>query len=325
MKHRSDVFVPVNPNSPKRRRQRKLSGYGQLIHFRSTSTTLDSLGSAHIPNENKLNAMLGSPWTPLPNFRSWGSLTQTCSDLSTPGVTSTPSDVFTSDAADNNSFASCALEDYEIPGDFSCLEPENSPVLLKLRNTPNNLGRTLEASHLHVYDTPSLTPRNTWRDCKREVLKMISDASQSPLNLISDILDPSQDEYEQYRSQWFSLAWCSKLSDLLDSIFAHPKGRDLVLQWMQPHALEFICSTIVSEMDLVTKELSLPGVEHVLTDFISNWSLKRVIEPATRLCPSLIRILEAAAQTGEAKRKNKIKLPKMVGRCLCSSYTSTKM
>ena len=154
---------------------------------------------------------------------------------------------------------------------------------------------------------------------------MISDASRSPLDLILDILDPSQDEHEQYRSRWFSPAWRSKLLDLLDSIFTHTKGRDLILQWMQPHALESVCSMVASEMDLVTKELSLPSVEHVSLDFISNWSLERIIEPATRLCPSLMRILNAAAQTGEAKRKNKIKLPKTVRRRPCSSYTSTKM
>jgi hypothetical protein len=141
---------------------------------------------------------------------------------------------------------------------------------------------------------------------------MISEASRSPLDLISDILDVTQDEHEQYRSRWFSPARHSKLSDLLDNIFAHPKGRDLILEWMQPHTLESVCSTVSSEMDLVVKELSLPSVEHVSSEFINNWTLETVIEPATQLCPSLLRILEAAAQTEEAKQKNKIKSPKTV-------------
>ena len=324
MRRTSYIFVSVNPNSPRKRRRKKLTGYGQVIHFGSTSTASDSLGSAHIPDENQPNAVLGSPWTPLPNFRPWDSSKRTGIDL--PSVASAPSDVFTSDTTDNNSFVSCTLGGYEIPEDFSYVEPERSPVLLKLRKSANSLDGTLEASHLRGYDIPTLTPRNTWRDCKRDVLKMISDASRSPLDLILDILDPSQDEHEQYRSRWFSPSWRSKLSELLDNIFAHPKGQDLILQWMQPHALESICLTVASEMDLVAKELSLPSVEHVSSDFISNWSLKSIIEPATRLCPSLIRILEAAAQTGEAKQKNKIKLPKTVRHFSgCSSYTSTKM
>ncbi|KAH9961657.1 hypothetical protein BGW80DRAFT_1463787 [Lactifluus volemus] len=67
---------------------------------------------------------------------------------------------------------------------------------------------------------------------------------------------------------------------------------------------------VASEMDLVVKELSFPSVEDVSSEFISNWTLERVVEPATKLCPSLLHILEAAAQTQEAKRKNKIKFPK---------------
>jgi hypothetical protein len=67
-------------------------------------------------------------------------------------------------------------------------------------------------------------------------------------------------------------------------------------------------------MDLVTKELSMPSVEHVSPQFISNWTLDVVLEPATKLCPTLMCILDAAAQTEEAKRKNKIKSPKTVRR-----------
>ena len=161
IKMKRDVFVSVNPNSPRKRRRKKLTSYGgKVIHFGSTSTASDSLGCARTHDENQPNATLGSPWTPLPNFRPWDSSKWTVSDLPTPAVTSAHSDVFTSDTTDNASFVSCALGDHEIPEDFSYVEPESSPVLLKLRNSANNSGSTLEASHLHVYDTPSLTPQN---------------------------------------------------------------------------------------------------------------------------------------------------------------------
>jgi hypothetical protein len=79
-------------------------------------------------------------------------------------------------------------------------------------------------------------------------------------------------------------------------------------------------------MNLAVKALSLPSVEHVSTEFISEWTLESVIEPATQLCPSLLRILEAAAQTEEAKRKNKIKFPKMVWRTfIVCNNTDTKL
>ena len=78
-------------------------------------------------------------------------------------------------------------------------------------------------------------------------------------------------------------------------------------------------------MDLAVKELSLLSVEHVMTDFISDWTLEKVVEPATRLCPSLLQVLEAAAQTPEAKQKNKIKFPKTVRRSFYFQYTLSKM
>jgi len=65
-------------------------------------------------------------------------------------------------------------------------------------------------------------------------------------------------------------------------------------------------------MDLVIKELSLPSVEHVSSKFINDWTLETAVKPATQLCPSLLHILEAAAQTEDAKQKNKIKFVKMV-------------
>jgi hypothetical protein len=253
MKRASDVFVSVNPNSPRKRRRKKLISYGKTIHFGSTGMASDSPRGPQTHDENLPNATLGSPWTPLPKFKIWDSSKRTGSDFPTPNLPSAQSDVFTQDTTDNNSFTPYTPEDYEIPDDLSHVQPESSPILLKLRNTAKNLGLTHEASDLHVYDILSQTPRNVWKDCKQNVLRMISDASRSPLDLISDILDPTQDEHEQYRSRWFSPARRSKLSDLLDSIFAHPKGRDLILEWMKPHALESVCSTVASEMDLVQK------------------------------------------------------------------------
>jgi hypothetical protein len=285
MKHTNDIFVSVNPNSPRKRRRKKSNSHGNVINFRSASE-LDS--PRHIPDENQLHPALGSPWAPVTSFRTWEPSKKAGSDVpNTPTHSTDP------------------------PSSSAPLASESPPVLLTLRNTVNNLGQRLETSNLHVYESPSLTPPtpSLWGDCKQTVLKAIADARRSPLDLIIDILDGSQDEYEHYRSQWLSPS-CNKLSGLLDGIFSHPKGQDLVRHWMRPYALDFICSTVASEMDLVVKELFLPNVEHVSTDFISNWTLEKVIEPATQLCPSLLRILEVAAQTPEAKQKNKIKSPK---------------
>jgi hypothetical protein len=327
MKRAHDVFVSVNPISPKKRRRKK--PIKKPINLTSHEEVL-TFGDTYVASDSALSTVNTGPWTPLSTSGTWdssrrdsGLLTPSSSFASTStdsirrtGSTGldifTRSDLFTweTTTADNDStFTSNMSTPDDRERDFS-LGP---PVLLKLRNTANEL---LEASELHAYDTSSHLPRNsnTWTDCKRKVLKMISDASRSPLDLVLDILDPTQDEHEIYRSRWFTSARCSKISDLLDSIFAHPKGRHLILEWMRPHALESICSVVTSEMDLVSKELYLPSVEHISPQFISNWTLDVVIKPATELCPTLMCILDAAAQTEEAKQKNKIKNSKTVKR-----------
>ena len=223
-------FVSVNPNSPKKRRRKRLITYEEAISFGpgpALGLDLDSRSgrSVHTPDENQPWPMLDSPWTPLPRFKAWESsrltgsdplTAQDCQILNGSPLASTPSE--------------------------SPLEP----VLLKLRNPGSNLGQTLEASQPHAYETPSLS-QSVWGECKRTVLKAIVDANRSLLDLILDILDPSLDEYEHYRLRWFSSS-CSILSRLLDSIFAHPKGRDFMLDWMHPHSLKSVCSTVMSEI-----------------------------------------------------------------------------
>ena len=118
----------------------------------------------------------------------------------------TPStDLSSLDAVDDDYFSCYAAQDYQMPNGSPSMPSDSLPILLKLHNPAKNLDQTLEASHLHVYESPSQTRRNVWKDCKQKALKMISDASRSPLDLILDILDSTQEEHEHYRSRWFSI------------------------------------------------------------------------------------------------------------------------
>ena len=64
----SDSIVPVNPNTPKKRRNKTLATYGQVLNF---SNTLDSESprSTHI---HDAYSTLSSPWMPTPKFQNWG-------------------------------------------------------------------------------------------------------------------------------------------------------------------------------------------------------------------------------------------------------------
>ena len=318
MKRSNAIIIPVNPNTPKKRRRKNLVTYGQTLSF--TSDTSDTPRSMPTQDENQPYRPLSSPWTPTPRFRNWESSksarTSFDSDFSaTSGVFSAGSSQGSLPVTQPSDTSSLDPLVDNIPFSFESLPPGRPATLLKLRRKAGQI--MLATSGMRAYNSLGTPPtaQSVWKECKEKVLQAFTDAGRSPLELILDILDSGQHEYENYRSRWFSPA-SNKLSLLLDRIFAHPKGHDLILQWMKPHALDTVCSSISSEMDLAVKELSLPSVEHVSSEFISHWTLETIVEPAYRLCPSLSRVLEAAAQTEEAKVKNKIKFPKTVGRQL---------
>ena len=314
----SDNIVPVNPNAPKKRRNKSLATYGQVLSF---SDALDSesqtpRSSMPSPDENRL---LSSPWTPTSRFRNWGQdwgPSASTSDSAFSSVRSESAQTSGPHSGSSGTNAGDTFTNSTVRDNFAAyMRPpaplESPPILLELRRMADHT--TLGTSGMREYKSSGTPPaaKSTWKVCKENVLKALSDAGKSPLDLVLDILDSTQLEYENYRSRWLSPN-SNKLFLLLDQIFAHPKGHDLISRWMQPHILDSVCSVVGSEMDSAVGMLSLPSVEHITPQFINDWKLETIIEPATQLCPSLLCILEAAAQTEEAKRKNKIKSPKKV-------------
>src|SRR6267142_2342747 len=104
----------------------------------SMATKSDALRCANTSDKNQPIATLGDPWTPLPNFQTWDSSKQTGSHFSTPAVlsSSSPLDVFTLDTVTTANTS----ETFTSPEGPPHVELESSPIPLRLRNTPNNLG-----------------------------------------------------------------------------------------------------------------------------------------------------------------------------------------
>lgn len=71
MKRTNDVFVSVNPNSPRKRRRKRLISPGKVINFGNAGMASDSPRRSHTLDENQPKPTLDSPWTPLPTFRTW--------------------------------------------------------------------------------------------------------------------------------------------------------------------------------------------------------------------------------------------------------------
>ena len=163
MKCMNDNFVSFNPNSLKKQQQKKPIKHRETFSFESTgmASGLDLPGCTF--NENHLQLMLGSPWTPLPNFRTWNFSKRTGSDLPT---------------AQNHQGL------IQFPPTPPLISPgpllESPLILLTLNNSETDLGQSLEVSNLHLYK-PSSLPPSGWVECKWKVLKAIADAGRSPL------------------------------------------------------------------------------------------------------------------------------------------------
>ncbi|KAH9956053.1 hypothetical protein BGW80DRAFT_1257909 [Lactifluus volemus] len=197
MKHPNDAFVFVNANSPKKRRRKTSINYGELLSFGSIPSGSDSLKSSRTQDENQPHPMLGSPWVPTPRFKTW----DPSKFLSNTGSGSELSSSSWNLNATVNKLSSCGTTlDNGGANETSCSPSESPSVVLELSNT---LGDVLETSNLRVYESPDIISpgtQNGWNDCKKEVLKLFSDAGRSPLDLIIDLLDLGQDEYEHYQT-----------------------------------------------------------------------------------------------------------------------------
>ena len=76
----------------------------------------------------------------------------------------------------------------------------------------------------------------------------------------------------------------------------------------RPVAVNLFGDVITQEINNVQKAELLPGIAAITPEFIKNWS----ISPHRELAPCLLHVLSTAAQTADAKEKNKIKKPDMV-------------
>jgi hypothetical protein len=324
--HLNDPFVSVHPDAPKKKRNKKIHNVEQILDFGTPGVnTVTGQTPARTTRESLLDSpFLISNWTPSPVFRAWDPSSQRAVKLNTTtthhsplsesesSILETPTDLL------GGSILFSGDDSLFLDDDLSPIQMDDAslPMLLEPTSSAKENVPTLPAptGKMFTYKTihSTASPRGSWKDCKQNILTMLESAHRTPLDFLLDLLDPEQDGYEIYRSHWFSRS-SHKIALLLDRIFAHPKGHNFILDWMRSHALDSVCSVVSSEMDQVVKELSLPSVQHLTPDMISNWKLETTLSPATQHCPTLLRILETAAQTEDAKQKNKTKNPETVG------------
>jgi len=101
------------------------------------------------------------------------------------------------------------------------------------------------------------------------------------------------------------------LEKMFDHLFADSRGRARILDWFHPHAIAYVSDTVSNEMDIV-KETLRGTLDSVTPEFLSTWDLNSTMQNVVVLkAPVLHHILRCAAQSDNAREKNKIKDCKM--------------
>ena len=142
----------------------------------------------------------------------------------------------------------------------------------------------------------------------QDTLALLRGCRLSPFDLILEILDEDKDEFSGHRKEFYKEG-NEKLFKILDAIVSSGHGRSKLRTWIRrPAAVDLFSDVITQEMNIVQNTDLLPGIAAITPEFIKKWT----ISPHRELAPCLLRVLSTAAQTADAKEKNKIKKPDMV-------------
>ena len=142
----------------------------------------------------------------------------------------------------------------------------------------------------------------------QDALALLRGCRLSPFDLVLEILDEDKPEYSYHRTEFYKEG-NEKLSKILDAIASSGPGRSkLQTSLRRPATVELFGNVITQEINKVQKAELLPGIAAITPEFIKNWS----ISPHQELALCLLHVLSTAAQTADAKEKNKVKKPDMV-------------
>lgn len=144
-------------------------------------------------------------------------------------------------------------------------------------------------------------------------LKILRDGRISILDLLVKIMDPSQMLYSTYRDRMYVPSATEKqlgngrLEKVLDFLWDDPRSHARVLEWMQPHALSYVCDTVYGEMDQVKQCLHVT-LNTITPELLLACDVEKTLSSVVREhAPVLCEIVASAAQTERAKAKNKVK------------------
>ena len=284
----------------------RLRTFPQAAHASTLNATLEEAVEGLLDLRTRPHTWVTTPYSSLKSsFDPVGDFSTEMPSASVTGLESSP---FLMDVDATDMPVLTAEPSTSKPGDSICMKDFNTP-----RNSPPEEDTTLESVIPRVYKPA--TPRVK---SVESVLDVLRNASMGLLEFLSLVLEAPESSFAYYRSSFYSEHSSSRLSHLFNLIWKDEKGHEALKTWMFPHALKLICEKIHLEME-DTKPLLQMSTNDVTPEFIENFDVENIMEPAAKNTPVWTQILTAATESKESL--NKIKTSRSRNRAVvCDFY-----
>ncbi|KAH7874457.1 uncharacterized protein C8R40DRAFT_1252614, partial [Lentinula edodes] len=165
----------------------------------------------------------------------------------------------------------------------------------------------IEYDHTVDLDTRQRRPKRSMVDKVKLVLHSLRDAHLSPTEFISNLYNSKYQEFDFYKQKLFEDGNHKHLHQLLDSLWADPRGQNILKSWMHTPAIEYSAACVSREFEAVKPHLQMYS-QSVSANYMQSWSLERIVEPLlmTHL-PVWSHILRSASETKESQDSGGLK------------------
>jgi hypothetical protein len=125
------------------------------------------------------------------------------------------------------------------------------------------------------------------------------------MDLFSEVVDRSNDEYEAYRVKMYGEPGREKLEEVFNLMMGDMRGRVVLQRWMRSHAFELVEETIDNEMSALSAEFKTT-TRKITPSYIKSWSFEgNVATVIGKQCPCLLRIIKIAAESNKSFKNSK--------------------
>lgn len=126
----------------------------------------------------------------------------------------------------------------------------------------------------------------------------------SPMDFLNAIADAESDRYKMHKKYLYSKNGKAKLRELLDNIMEDKRGKGIILEWMEPHALQQVSQRISQGMKPLGKVINTTTTQLTPKD-LRDWTLADSGKIVTEENPELMHVIRTASRSVRSEKNTK--------------------